>query len=159
MLLAANVVGGYFYFTFRALQIKHEMRALLSTLPDDELEIITLSTAAFNRVKVDVHEIKVDGKMYDIARIESAGDTLHVYCVHDEAEDNLLAFLDSVLLRLQNDSTQPPASVFAFAVLQYLPAEFSFQFLPHQQGSPGLTPYLQKAFFVMLPIDAPPPRV
>jgi hypothetical protein len=159
LLLAVNFAGGNLFFIIRAAQIKNEMRTLLKTLPDDQLEIITLSMDEFKRVCVNEHEIKVNGKMYDIARIQVEGEILHVYCVHDEAEDNLLSFLDSVLIRLQDDSTQPPASVTAFVTLHFISTEFTFEF-QHEELEPlTLTPYLQTDFLVSLVIDVPPPRV
>lgn len=158
IVILANFAGGYTYFVIRALHIKHEIQALLRSLPDESLEVISLSIHEFNRVRVEEHEVKVNGKMYDIARIKQEGDTLHIFCVHDEAEDNLLSFLDGLLVRLQNDSTQPPASVTAFAMLQFISTEFIFGFQNTELQCLTPTPYLQTDFFVALAIDVPPPR-
>jgi len=43
----------------------------------------------------DGKELKIHDKMYDIARSEEKGDEIIFYCVHDEAEGNLFAKLDS----------------------------------------------------------------
>jgi hypothetical protein len=43
----------------------------------------------------DGKELKIHDKMYDIARSEDKGDEIIFYCVHDEAEGNLFAKLDS----------------------------------------------------------------
>jgi uncharacterized membrane protein len=159
VLLAANFTGGYFYFVVRSLQIKHEMRALLKTLPEDKLIRISLTKREFERVRVEEHEIKINGKMYDIARVKLEGEIFHVYCVHDEAEDNLLSFLNNVLIRLQNDSTQLPVSVSAFAMLLFIATEFTFEFQNIELERLMPTPYRQNHFFVSLTIGVPPPRV
>ncbi|MDL5048606.1 hypothetical protein QQ054_21565 [Oscillatoria amoena NRMC-F 0135] len=157
-LLLANFVGPYSFFAYRAIQIKQQMRGLLATLPDEDLELIILTPVQFKQARVEDHEIRINGHMFDIARVVERNSKLFVYGVYDEDEDSLLAFLDSVLLRLQNDSAQPPASVSAFALLQFIGVEFNFQVLDPQPDCPGETPYLQNKFWVILDRDAPPPR-
>lgn len=157
-LLLANFAGSYIYFVFRALQIKREMRALLATLPDEELELIILTPEEFKQARIEDHEIKVHGNMFDVARVVEKDSKLFVYGVYDEDEDNLFSFLDAVLNNLQNDSTQTPPSFSLFSVLNYLPAQFDYSFtlLPAKSLSPT---FYNKTFvdFISI-IDSPPPR-
>lgn len=157
-LLLANFAGSYIYFVFRALQIKREMRALLATLPDEELELIILTPEEFKQARVEDHEIKVHGRMFDIARVVEKDSKLYVYGVYDEDEDNLLSLLDAVLNNLQNDSTQTPPSISLFSALHYLPVQFEYNFNPLPVKSSSLTFYNKSFIDFISTIDSPPPR-
>jgi hypothetical protein len=106
-LFLAHFAGFYIYFFIQLRQVRHEMRAQLKYLPADQLQLIKLSNEDYKKAKVDEHEINVDGKMYDIARMYTKADTVFVYGVHDKAEDNLLAFLDKILTLPLKDKNSP----------------------------------------------------
>lgn len=134
------------------------MRALLATLPDEELELIILTPEEFKQARVEDHEIKVNGSMFDIARVVEKNSILFVYGVYDEDEDNLLSLLNAVLDNLQNDSTQTPPSFSLFSVLQYLPVQFEYSLtsLPEKSFLP--TCYTKSFVDFISSIDSPPPR-
>lgn len=134
------------------------MRALLATLPDEELELIILTPEEFKQARVEEHEIKVNSNMFDVARVVEKDSKLFVYGVYDEDEDNLLSFLNAVVNNLQNDSAQTPPSISLFSVLHYLPVQFDYNFTPLPGKSLALTFY--NTFFVdfISTIDSPPPR-
>lgn len=156
--LCLNLVGGYVYFFFRAIHIKQEMRKLVRSLPDEQLSQFTFTPGAFEGAHVDNHELKVDGKMYDIARIHIDGNLVRVFALHDKAEDKLLGFLDTTLNRLQNDTTQPPGSIMQFTLLQYTPVHFEFQFSSPLVAEVALPNYSINAWSISLPVDSPPPQ-
>jgi len=158
LLLLANFAGGYVYFFMRATQIKRDMRELLKNLPDDELERIILTHEEFKTARVEDHEIKVDGKMYDIARIETAGETLHVYCVHDEDEDNLLSFLDAVLNNIQQDKKPVPHSITQFSGLHYLPVNINISLNTSATEIDHCVLYTRSDYELLLPVIIPPPK-
>jgi hypothetical protein len=134
------------------------MRAQLKELPSEKLQLLKLSPTAFKEAKVDEHEIKVNGKMYDISRIEKAGDTLLVYCLHDEAEDNLLAFLNKILSLPLKDKNAP-SQVLKFTSLTFiLPSTPNFHPLPGIQSSTNTLYKVGISTFVPS-LDSPPPKV
>lgn len=153
------MVGGYVYFSIRVWQIKVEMRTQLQSLPDDQLQILTLGAEEFINARVDEHEIKVDGKMYDVARIKKEGDVVIVFCVHDKKEDSLLGYLDRILNNLENDNQTLPHAVVHFSLLHYLSEDFNFQFSSSTTLLQPHTAYLENFFFFVPPIDSPPPRI
>ena len=57
------------------------MHALLATLPDEDLELVILTPAEFKQARVEEHEIKVDGNMFDIARVVEKDSKLYVYAL------------------------------------------------------------------------------
>jgi hypothetical protein len=125
ILFLAHFAGFYIYFFVQLKQVRKEMREKLKALPSDELELLTLSPEEYHKAKVEEHEVKVDGKMYDIARVEKLDNTILVYCLHDAAEDNLLAFLDKILsLPLKDKSV--PNGVIQFYALHFLPVHWNF---------------------------------
>ncbi len=157
-LLLANLVGPYAFFAYRAVQIKREMRALLTSLPDDDLVLVKLPPEAFRQAQVDEHEIKINGKMFDIARTVEKNGEVFVYGVYDKDEDNLLSFLDAVLNNLQEDAASSSPSFSLLTVLQYLPEAFDYlagtDALPitaHTAYSGSFTEYTTV-------LDSPPPQ-
>jgi len=63
---------------------------------EKNLETIILSkTDAEKYLWDEGSELKIDDKMYDIARQEDRGDEIVYYVIHDEAEGNLFAKLES----------------------------------------------------------------
>ncbi len=133
------------------------MRAELRHKPVDELEVLQLTTSAFRNALVEEHEVEVAGKMYDIAWIETHGDEVTVYALHDEAEDNLLAFLDAILKNATKDKKPVPSSLSGLQALLFLPSEF-----PHKQIETltikHYTSYQFTPSSASLPIDGPPPK-
>ncbi len=154
-----HLAGFYIYFGIRQVQIHREMRSKLKDLPADQLDVIHLLTTAYQRaLRDDGDEIEVNGKMFDIARVEINQNQVSIYCLHDSAEDNLLAFLDHVFKNAAQDRQQVPSPLFQFSALTFLlPAVFSFNNL----SSPyfcAFTHYAIGNFSFSPSLDTPPPR-
>lgn len=153
----AHFAGFYIYFFFQLSQIRTEMQAALRALPTKDLDLLKLSVEEYQRAKVEEHEIKVEGKMYDIARVEKQGDLLLVYCIHDEAEDNILAFLDKILSTPLKDKSVP-TGVLQFFSLNYLPACWNF-LIPEFSVRRTFTTYTEIASQHFSAKVVPPPKV
>lgn len=156
-IILTQVVGCYIYFASRLVAIRHEMREQLKTLPDEELTKFIFTEAEFRKAKVDDHEFKVDGKMHDIARLERKGDLIQVYAMHDEAEDDLLAFLSEVTSRSAKDKKPVPSQLVKLISLQFIKSEIllnsiSNKLIVHH------TNYSAHESNVIRFIDSPPPR-
>lgn len=139
------------------MHIRNEMRAALKTMPEERLTKLVLTESDFFRSKVEEHEIKIDGRMYDIARLQYAGGKVIVWCLHDEAEDNLLAFLDAVSNRAHQDSTPVPQSILQFLSLTFLVPEFQLP-LSYTAAAKTETTYRLPVYSILVPIQSPPPR-
>jgi len=156
-LIFLQVGGGYVYFIARLSSIRLEMREQLRTLPDHELTLLTLSESDFKKAQVDDHEVKVDGKMYDIARIETRKGKVFVFAKHDEAEDNLLSFVQEILNRSANDKKPVPNQVIQLLTLDFVLIENEFP----QNSSVYIrhaSVYVRAFYGNPSLIDAPPPR-
>jgi hypothetical protein len=154
---ALNFAGIYLYFAFRLVHIKHEMRAALKTKPEESLTKLVMTEAEFYRSRVEAHEIKVGGRMYDIARIEVNDGNVTVWCLHDEAEDSLLAFLDAVSSRAHQDSKPMPQSIHQFLSLTFLVPQFQFSFFSAVAAKSTIAYHLPQ-YAVSLAVLNPPPR-
>jgi hypothetical protein len=159
LLLLTNLIGPYTFFAYRAVQIKSQMRTLLATLPDDELELIKLSPEAYRVARVDEHEIKVGGKMFDIARTVEKNGEVFVYGVYDEDEDNLLSFLDAVLNNLQQDAASASPLFSLLTVLQYLPPSFEISLNVFESVIQAHTAYFRASTEYISVLDSPPPQI
>jgi len=116
-----------------------------------------LTQEEFKKSRVEDHEVKVNGKMYDIARITVKDNHVLVYALHDEAEDNLLAFLDEMVDRSSNDKKPVPSQLLELLTLQFVIIEIN---TPSQTGIPikHLTPYHTTISAVDSGLESPPPR-
>lgn len=156
-LLFLQVGGGYVYFVARLSSIRTEMREQLKTLPDHELTLLTLSESDYKKAKVDDHEVKVEGQMYDIARVERRDGKVLIFAKHDEAEDNLLSFLQEMLHRSANDKKPVPNQFIQLLTLDFvltendLPDNSSVNIM-HSSG------YTIAVYGYPAPIDSPPPK-
>jgi hypothetical protein len=102
LLLSMLLQAAGYFFVFKILQ--HEIRQeieqqIKAGVPETELVLLKIFEAkphlAFQRV--EEHEFRYDGKMYDIVRQEAHGDTTWYYCLADEKETQLFANLDEVV--------------------------------------------------------------
>ncbi len=158
ILLFLQVGGGYLYFIVRLSSIRVEMREQLKNLPEQELTLLTLSESDYKKAKVDDHEIKVEGMMYDIARIERRDGKISVFAKHDEAEDNLLSFLQEMLHRSANDKKPVPNQFIQLLTLDFvlieneLPENSSVN-ITHDSG------YVSNLYDFSPRIDPPPPQI
>ncbi len=155
--LLLQVAGSYFYFIVRLSAIRHEMRELLKQKPDEELTLLTLTREEFNKSDRDDHEVSVNGKMYDIARIVEKNEMVLIYALHDEAEDNLLAFLNEMVERSSEDKKPVPSNLIQLLTLQFVLVENKVPALA-EATIKHKTPYNTFLPAFISGIESPPPR-
>ncbi len=127
-LFLLHFAGVYTYFGVRLVAIRQEMKAKLKALPKEQLEKIILSKRDFQKVDVEENEIELNGKMYDIAKMEEKGNEYIVYALHDEHEDNLVSFLNEIVKRSSNDKKPVPSQLLQFLSLVFIPTQNNFCF-------------------------------
>ena len=156
-ILLLQVAGSYVYFVVRLSGIRQEMREQIKHKPVEQLTVLTLTPEEFQRAKVDDHEVKVNGKMYDIARIVVSENSVLVYALHDEAEDNMLTLLDEIVKRSSNDKKPVPSQLLQLITLQFVIIENKI----HAMTGVCIvhtTPYLASLLSISSGIESPPPR-
>jgi hypothetical protein len=158
-MLLLHVAGWYAYFGARLFTIHHEMRQLLKSTPTEKLELIKLTKAEYERTsREDEDEMELNGKMYDIARVELKEGVYFVYALHDGAEDSLLGFLDEVVKRSTTDKKPVPSQLLSFITWIYLPVQNDFKF-SCEMISIHASSYQNYYSSIVSVIDAPPPKL
>jgi hypothetical protein len=118
-LLLMQVAGFYIFFVGRLAQLQEASRESLKLKPIELLQRIELSEEDYQKVRVNHREIKLNGAMYDIGRLERINGRVILYAEHDEAEDNLFAFLEEILTRASGDDASIPVFVNQLTTLVY----------------------------------------
>jgi hypothetical protein len=133
------------------------MREQLKYIPEEQLTRFDFTAGEFQRARVDDHEINVGGKMYDIARITEQGNFLVVLALHDEAEDNLLSFLNELVKRSTNDKKPIPEQLVNLLSLEFM---LEKNVLPVNCSQPihHTSLYQKVASLVFQNNETPPPR-
>lgn len=153
-----HFVGIYVYFVVKLSTIHREMNAQLQFLPEDQLERLQLTRSEYESSKVDDHEVSIAGKMYDIARVEWKGDSVIVFAIHDEAEDNLLSFLDEVAVRSSKDTARAPSQVVQFTSLIFLMPMTAALQKTSLTVTPSATAYQFSTITFVAEHESPPPK-
>ena len=156
-LFLLHFAGVYTYFGVRLMAIRQEMRLLLKVTPDEKLELIQLTKSEYQKYLHEEDELELNGKMYDIARVEVKEGIYFVYALHDGAEDNLLGFLNEVLKRSSSDKKPVPSQLVSFMAWVYLPVQNEFRFSA-ESVSIGTTLYLDLYAAFSSVVESPPPR-
>ncbi len=152
-----HFAGVYTYFGVRLMAIRQEMRLLLKATPDEKLELIQLTKSEYQKSLHEEDELELNGKMYDIARVEVKEGIYFVYALHDGAEDNLLGFLNEILKRSSSDKKPVPSQLVSFMTWVYLPVQNEFRF-SSESVSIGNTRYLDLYAAFSSVVESPPPR-
>ncbi len=100
MLLQA--AGYLFVFEIQKHEIRREIKQQIKAgVPETELVLLKILERKPDLTfqHVDKHEFRYDGKMYDVVRQESHGDTTWYYCLADEKETQLFAHLEELVKR------------------------------------------------------------
>jgi hypothetical protein len=81
-----------FYFGY---QYRHFFQELIRSSDEDQLKVLTFSTTEFQSIQwtEENREFTLDGKMYDVARVEQKNDVYTVYCEHDAFEDAVISWM------------------------------------------------------------------
>jgi hypothetical protein len=158
VILLSNGTGFYVYYFLRLQDIRAEMRERLKLLPDEELEVLTLTREEYRKSVVEENEVKVNGKMYDVARVKISGRIVRVYCVHDEKEDNLLAFAAELLSAPMKEKPSVPVQIFQFIGLNFILPTSDFDINNSGALVSIATPYGFALTEVCIQPSAPPPR-
>jgi hypothetical protein len=120
MIMLFNGAGFYVYYAMQLYRIKNEMHSALLGRPDKELQLLKMTRAQFEESLIEDNEIRVDGKTYDVARIKKTGDSLYVYGMHDQAEDDLFSTISRLVADPLKNQKAIPQPVVKFMSLIFL---------------------------------------
>jgi hypothetical protein len=160
LLLLLQVAGCYVFFSVRLVQIHAASRRNLAFLPDSDLTRFHFTHAEYEKVRENNREIKVAGRMFDIARFTTQPDgSIIIFAKHDEAEDNLFAFLHEVLENFNHDKNHIPSQVLQVSSLLYFDNPFQFSSSLSSVIIQHYSSYFKNECCANLMIQTPPPKV
>lgn len=89
LVLMVNLFGFYFAFTIQQSEIQNEM---VCKLQAKHHQILSLSKAEFEKIVWldDEKEMRFNGKLYDVSRIETSNNTVKLFVEEDEMETKLV---------------------------------------------------------------------
>ena len=131
LLFAFTLCGAMLIFKFQQMGIHNEMeRTIAASKKSSEINILKLSYQEFQANKTSENEIRLNGKMYDIAKIEFENNFVIVHCINDTKEENLFASLAKFFSSPKNSTQQQdnslPQQFVKFLSLNFLQVEHSF---------------------------------
>lgn len=159
IILLINGLGFYVFYALELKRIHDSSRELIKILPDAQLTRIILSLEEYKDSKVGADELKLDEKMYDVARLEHKADSVIVYAMHDEEEENILSFVGTIISQPEFDHSRVPASVIQFLNVSYLLSVHALSFDAYNASSVNHhTLYHFAIAGALTRQDVPPPR-
>ena len=157
-LLLLHFAGFYIYFIVRLGEIHIQMRHEFAKLPAESLDLIHVPRAEFMKSWLAEMEMKWEGKMYDIARVEFDGDVVKVFGRHDLAEEDLLSFVASVAQTASKDHQRVPNSVLRFFTLEFEALNKTSLAFSGANRFHHRSRYIKPQSLFEIPITTPPPR-
>lgn len=127
----------------------------------DKVEVIKVSkkTEANSIIFVEKNEIKFNGKMFDVLKVEENKDEIFFYCISDENEDNLSKVFEKQIANCadKNSDGQLPFNI--LKILNYDSIEPFYFNLKYNSFQNSLIPELLGAFTnFKAEISTPPPK-
>lgn len=157
-ILMVNAAGFYVYYAVALQRIHDEMRAAIRTLPDHKLTRLALAHQAYRKSIVEEGEIKVDSKMFDVARVKQQGDSVIVFALHDEKEDDLLAFADEIISKPFEQDAGVTTSVLQFISMMFMPGQHVDVFSPDANDIHHASKYVDSNLSIAQARGTPPPE-
>lgn len=121
LVLMLNLFGFYFAFTIQQRELQKEMVCKSQT---NHHHILTLSKTAFEKIVWldDEKEMRLNGKLYDVSKIETSNDIVKLFVEEDEMETKLVD--DFVSMFSSRADKTPHSSPFKI-LLQHFMQEFT----------------------------------
>jgi hypothetical protein len=157
-ILSVNTMGFYVYYVIALQRIYETIRAELEILPDDQLTCLTLSRAAYHASVVEDDEIRLNGKLYDVARLEFFGDSVKLFAAHDVNEENLMAFASEMICKPFEEDPSVTGPILQFISFDFLPSQLVNKSLNEGKDIMHQSMYSCLSNAMFLNIEAPPPR-
>ena len=160
MVFLLQVGGYYLYVALQEIKFHQTFFENQENYSDEEITLLNLTSAEFNSALVDDHELRIDGKMYDIIRVEQVGDCLMVYAWLDHEEGELLELLSHIF---HDDQEESQKGELSNSISQLLCLNFTFpeNLIPEPQQLSPIPPDLYSVNHISFisELESPPPQI
>ena len=166
-LILFNAGGFFLVFKSMQYQVKREIKSLIKAeLPESELTKIKVSTkdaesgsSGFKWYE-EGKEFSLKGKMYDVVRRKTDGDSIIYYCINDTKEEQLFSNLNGFMSKtMSNDAARNRVLKIAFRLSQSFYDYMSKNTIVWQDQFKILNySYSAKELFIAYEVPVPPPK-
>lgn len=149
--------GMVVFYRIRQMSIKY---AMVQKLKNDEknLENIVLSISEFEKCRINRHEIRYHGNMYDIKSSHADGKNITLVVINDKKEAKILKKLNQIADNEDENKKQLPDKLLKFMSLIYVcPEHSALTFIASEEVS-----FEQKSdndYLFLADISSPPPKL
>jgi hypothetical protein len=167
VLLIAFNTGGYLFIYFQVGNCFKQIafNKINDYIPLDNLELIKINVKSVDFNNTDIYErindreVSYFGKMYDIYKEETSGDTLSLYCVSDEKEDVINNAIYTYINDKKNDNSNSALAniIKIFITIAIVPCESNHKSINTYQNISYLYQISYQNIFLDVPY--PPPKV
>ena len=158
VILLVNTAGFYVYYIVELQKIHRAMRAKIRNLPDEQLTRIALSSTEYEQSFVEADEIKVKGKMFDVAGVRHMGDSVIVLGAYDEKEDDLIALAKEIISKPFDQDSDATKCALEFISLDLLPGALLYTVANDGKEITHSSNYFSQVPSSTLQNITPPPR-
>lgn len=137
VLLYSSLGSGVLWHVHRQALRRVVKTRLKAEVPATELTTFVFTADELADVRVERHEIRYRGHMYDIVRETPLGSRVEVACIADEEEDRLFAQLPTLIGQAHHTTNRAERAVLlAFGQWSYLPvAPFLLGCVPQERAT------------------------
>jgi hypothetical protein len=112
------------------LQVNVQLEAFKTLKkPETHLEKLTLTIDEYRQSRIDEHEVKVNGKMYDVKEKIFHKNHVVLLAFHDVKEENVISVIGNCFSGSRSSNKQIPAHVLKLLVSVYTLPGFAVSFL------------------------------
>lgn len=138
--------------------VQHEMWTP-SEQSSGNLQKLKLSATEFENSKINAHEIKIDGLLYDLHSVKQRGNLVEVLVVNDAKEESILSFIKKLTENPTKQDNKNNHQILKLLTAIYLPAQLDFhcsvRLIPEKQYNL----FFESILSVSKEIWLPPPRL
>ena len=157
LLFVYNVIGCYATFFIWKIATQEHLEEIASSLPDEQLTLIT-----FSKTTEIENEITVNGKQYDVIRTKQTENKIYCYCLRDFTEEQMNTQLnvdDNVFNKALNDLSKAIKSLQKNASEKFVSTEMNDKILFLHLPIFLFKQLSENTLFLFFEHTTPPPQI
>ncbi len=123
------------------------------------LQKMTLSVAVFESSKINPHEIKIDGLLYDLHSVKQHGNVVEVWAVNDVKEESILSYIKKLTENPTKSDNKNSHHILKLLTAIYLPVQLNFQCKLKLMPEKQYCLFFESILTASKEIWLPPPRL
>ncbi len=152
--------AGGLLFLFQIQQVRIQKSALHQLDSGSEkAKQIVLSKAGFNSAKINDHELRMNGKLYDFRYISHSSEQVILNVLHDASEENLIDWIEALVTSEGNQHGDLPAHLVKLLTTTYLITDTEPVSFLHTVNEYSFFRFDEQEVSFAGDQDSPPPKI